>query len=114
MRILADENMSAHVVARLRVGGHDVRWAKETDPSETDNNLLALAIRQRRTLVTYDTDFGELVNRHYMTAPYGVVQFRVHDHVPSEVEWEFVFNTINIWDRWPPGVWTIQIRHRLT
>lgn len=107
MRILADENMSAHVVARLREVGHDVRWAKETDPSEADTNLLALAIRQRRTLVTYDTDFGELVHRHYTTAPYGVIQFRVHDHVPSDVEREFVFNTIR-----PPGVWTIQIRHR--
>ena len=47
-----------------------------------------------------------------MTAPYGVVQFRVHDHVPSDVEREFVFNTINMWEHWPPGVWSIQIRHR--
>lgn len=114
MRILADENISGHIVTRLRGVGHDLRWAKESDPSEVDANLLMLANRQRRTLITYDTDFGELVHRHDMTAPYGVIQFRIHKKVPGDVEREFVFNTVNMWDRWPPGVWNIQIRHRPT
>ena len=50
MRILADENISGHIVTRLRGVGHDLRWAKESDPSEADANLLMLANRQRRTL----------------------------------------------------------------
>jgi hypothetical protein len=48
--------MSAHVVARLRGVGHDVRWAKETDPSEADTNLLALAIHHVGTLAARSMD----------------------------------------------------------
>ncbi|MDE2829412.1 MAG: DUF5615 family PIN-like protein [Gemmatimonadota bacterium] len=55
MRILADENISEQVVVRLRVAGQDVRWTKETDRGEEDPNLLELATRERRALITIDT-----------------------------------------------------------
>ena len=41
--------------------GHDVLSALETDPRATDEELLALAMEERRVLVTEDKDFGELV-----------------------------------------------------
>jgi predicted nuclease of predicted toxin-antitoxin system len=41
--------------------GHDVLSASETDPRATDEELLALAMEERRVLVTEDKDFGELV-----------------------------------------------------
>ncbi|MXX12903.1 MAG: hypothetical protein F4Z86_05550, partial [Gemmatimonadetes bacterium] len=72
MRILADENISEQVVVRLRAAGQDVRWTKETDRGEADPNLLELATRERRTLITYDKDFGDLVHRDGMSAPHGV------------------------------------------
>ena len=58
MRILADENILDQVVIRLRAAGHDVRWAMETDRGEADPNLLELATRERRALITYDKDVG--------------------------------------------------------
>ena len=75
MRILADENILNQVVIRLRAAGYDVRWAKESDRGEADPNLLELATRERRMLITYDKDFGDLVHRDGMPAPHGVILF---------------------------------------
>ena len=41
--------------------GHDVLSALEKNPRATDEELLALAMEERRILVTEDKDFGELV-----------------------------------------------------
>ena len=112
MRILADENISEQVVVRLRAAGQDVRWTKETDRGEADPNLLELATRERRTLITYDKDFGALVNRDGMSAPHGVILFRIHSDVPDSVKTAFVANSVMAWDSLPSGIWTIQIRHQ--
>ena len=61
--ILADENIVAAVVARLRADGWDVVWIAEVSPSLDDVDVLTLAFRDRRVLVTDDKDFGELVVR---------------------------------------------------
>jgi len=45
----------------LAAKGHDVLSALERNPRATDEELLALAMEERRTLVTEDKDFGELV-----------------------------------------------------
>lgn len=112
MRILADENISEQVVVRLRAAGQDVRWTKETDRGEADPNLLELATRERRTLITYDKDFGALLNRDGMSAPHGVILFRIHSDVPDSVKTEFVASSVMAWDSLPSGIWTIQIRHQ--
>jgi predicted nuclease of predicted toxin-antitoxin system len=41
-----------------------VRLISESAPSLRDPDVLALAVRERRILVTNDSDFGELVFRH--------------------------------------------------
>lgn len=41
--------------------GHDVLLALEAFPYASDEELLALANAQRRTIITEDKDFGELV-----------------------------------------------------
>lgn len=63
MRLLADENVSAPVVARLRLAGHDVVAVVERAPASCDEDVLLLAQRERRILITEDRDFGELVVR---------------------------------------------------
>ena len=112
MRILADENISEQVVVRLRAAGQDVRWTKETDRGEADPNLLELATRERRALITYDKDFGDLVHRDGMSAPHGVILLRIHSDVPDSVKAEFVASSVIAWDSLPSGIWTIQIRHQ--
>lgn len=112
MRILADENISEQVIVRLRAAGQDVRWTKETDRGEADPNLLKLATRERRTLITYDKDFGAILNRDGMSAPHGVILFRIHSDVPDSVKAEFVASSVMAWDSLPSGIWTIQIRRQ--
>jgi len=61
--LVADENVEAAIVRRLREDGHDVVWIAESDPGTSDDRVLALAEREDRLLITGDTDFGELVYR---------------------------------------------------
>jgi predicted nuclease of predicted toxin-antitoxin system len=49
------------VVAKLRDSGHDVVYIVDAAPSARDRNILELAKREERLLLTEDKDFGELV-----------------------------------------------------
>ena len=113
MRILADENIDPASVAGLRAADHDVHWAREIYRGTPDANLLEIATADVRLFITYDTDYGELVRLHGAPAPYGVLLFRIHSDVPNEVKAQFVIGSVKAWDEWPPGVWTIQIRHSM-
>lgn len=66
MRILADSNVSRHVVHALRGAGHDVAYAGERETDPGDAALLAEACGQSRILLTKDHDFGELIHRRKM------------------------------------------------
>ena len=119
MRILADENIAGRSISRLRNHGYDVLSVRETYPSEADPDLLELATDEERVLITYDTDFGELIHRDRILAPYGVLLFRLYEHLPGAVKAEFVANSVMAWNSWPnaetrlrSGIWTIQIRHQ--
>ena len=57
---LCDENVPALVVAALVARGLDVRWMATLAPGTQDPDVLALAERDGRVLVTFDKDFGEL------------------------------------------------------
>ena len=63
MRFLADENVSRHVIERLRNSGHDVVSIAETKPSAPDEDVLNAADAGSRILITEDRDFGEMVIR---------------------------------------------------
>lgn len=61
MRFLADENCDAVVVRALRAEGHDVKAVAEVALGATDEAVTALALQERRVLLTEDKDFGQLV-----------------------------------------------------
>lgn len=73
---LCDENMPGPIVEALAARGLDVVWAAALCPGISDHEVLALAERQRRTLITLDKDFGELATKR---APggHGVVLLRL-------------------------------------
>jgi hypothetical protein len=77
MRFLADESMPGPAVAALRAHGHDVLWVRESKPGASDAVVLELAQRDRRVLVTADTDFGELAFHSGLPAECGVVLVRL-------------------------------------
>jgi predicted nuclease of predicted toxin-antitoxin system len=63
MRFLADENFPKRSVVMLRTFDHDVVSVAEWARGSTDRTVLAEAYRDRRVLLTFDRDFGELVFR---------------------------------------------------
>ncbi len=61
MNILLDTCVWGGVRLELKNAGHDVVWAGDWDQDPGDEDILALAYREKRILVTLDKDFGELV-----------------------------------------------------
>lgn len=77
LNILADENFSLDAVEALRDAGYDVTWIRSISPGINDETVLALAEEERRILVTFDKDFGELAFKYGVSASCGIVLFRV-------------------------------------
>jgi predicted nuclease of predicted toxin-antitoxin system len=84
-RYLANENFPAEIVRWLRTNGHDVVHAAESHVAEDDRELLALAQREARIVLTFDQDFGELVFHQREPAIAGVVLFRMRRQTPEVV-----------------------------
>lgn len=61
MKLLADHNVEAVIIERLRAAGHDVLAVVEALPPEApDDEILAHAKTEDRALITNDKDFGDL------------------------------------------------------
>jgi predicted nuclease of predicted toxin-antitoxin system len=84
MRFLADENVPAASVRRLRAEGHDVASASEDAPGARDADVLARAAAEGRVVLTFDRDYGELLYRRAAPAPPGVVYLRFRPAHPEE------------------------------
>ena len=61
MRFLIDRCAGTLVAEWFRSQGHDVVESRERGPDPGDRILLEWAARESRSLVTIDTDFGQLV-----------------------------------------------------
>jgi predicted nuclease of predicted toxin-antitoxin system len=76
MRWLADECVAAPLVALLRSDGHDVLSVAEVAAGLSDVDVVALALQEKRLLLTEDKDFGDLVFRRERAVP-GLVLMRI-------------------------------------
>ena len=82
VRWLVNENFPAPSVAVMRASGHDVLSIAESHSGDDDVEILALARKEGRWLMTFDQDYGELLfARHY--APPPAVIFAAGAIVPS-------------------------------
>jgi predicted nuclease of predicted toxin-antitoxin system len=77
MRFLADENFPGIAVAALIDAGHDVVWIRTAAPGLSDLEIIAWAARDRRTLLTFDKDFGQVTRETMLPASSGVILFRM-------------------------------------
>lgn len=77
MKFLLDANVRQSVGKFLQAAGHDVRYLSNTDDRGLpDNDVLTLAVREQRILLTNDRDFGTLV--YQQKRPHkGVLFFRL-------------------------------------
>ena len=77
MRFLANENFPGDAVAALREAGYDVTWIRTDAPGAPDTEVLAIAQREKRVLITFDKGFGELAFRSHLPASSGIILFRI-------------------------------------
>lgn len=84
MRFLANENFPAAAVAALRAAGNDVEWVGAIASGATDSGVLAWAVRERRVIITFDKDFGELARMSALPAECGIVLFRIPMPSPTD------------------------------
>ena len=61
-RFLADESCDCAVVRALTSRGHEVLLVAELSPRADDEQVIGLALREERVLLTEDKDFGQLVH----------------------------------------------------
>jgi predicted nuclease of predicted toxin-antitoxin system len=76
--LLLDENLPRSAVDALVRANHDVLHMAQAEPSADDRLVLAMARSMARVLVTFDSDFGDLVYRHGEPAPPGILYLRLH------------------------------------
>jgi predicted nuclease of predicted toxin-antitoxin system len=77
MLLLADENFPGPAVTALLAAGYDLTWIRTIDPRAKDPSVLAWAVRERRVLLTFDKDFGDLAWNYRLPADCGIVLFRI-------------------------------------
>jgi predicted nuclease of predicted toxin-antitoxin system len=88
MKILANENIPLGLVRLLREVGHDVVSISECSPGISDTDVLNIARREVRVLLTFDRDYGELIYLKHLPCPASVMYLRF---VPSSPDDAFTF-----------------------
>ena len=84
MRWLANENFPGASIRLLRTGGHDVAAIIEDAPGSEDTGVLARGASERRIILTYDRDYGELIFHRRLASPAGLLYFRYEPPTPEE------------------------------
>ncbi len=84
-KFLANENVPGEVVEAARQAGHDLAWICELTPGIDDNAVLAASLAEKRVLLTFDKDFGEMAFRQGKAATCGVILLRPRLREPDYV-----------------------------
>ncbi|HEY4587580.1 MAG TPA: DUF5615 family PIN-like protein [Thermoanaerobaculia bacterium] len=85
MRFLADVGISRSTAAELRLREHDVVHLSEVGLHHLpDEEILRLARREQRVILTFDLDFGDLLAAGAFSLP-SVIIFRLQDQTPASV-----------------------------
>lgn len=83
-RLLLNENFPAPSAVLLREAGFDILAIAESSAGMKDADVLALAVREDRWLITFDRDYGELLFARHYPAPPAVILLRVESYRPEE------------------------------
>jgi len=81
VNFVADEDVDAPIVERLRQAGHQIWYVAEMAAGTTDDMVLEIAHKQKALLMTADKGFGELVFRQQLITT-GVILVRLAGLTP--------------------------------
>ncbi len=77
MRFLLDENIGKTLATLLIANGYDVLRVAKFARGSSDKDVIALARKDNRILVTYDSDFGELIFVDNISPPVAIIYLRI-------------------------------------
>ncbi|MCZ7673573.1 MAG: DUF5615 family PIN-like protein [Chloroflexi bacterium] len=84
MHFLANENFPLASINKLRSANYDVIAVIEMMPGAIDKQVLTLAHQETRIILTFDRDYGELLFKHKLPKPAGVIFLRFVPLTPEE------------------------------
>jgi len=85
MTFLANENIPSKSISMLRDNGHHVISIAEEMRGAKDKQVLEKAHLEQLIILTYDSDYGELIYKNQQRVPLGVVYFRLRPQTPELV-----------------------------
>jgi predicted nuclease of predicted toxin-antitoxin system len=83
MRFLANENFPFPSMKILRTLGFEVKHIGEDNFGISDEEVLKMAVAEKRIILTFDSDYGELIFKYKMEPPPAVVFFRLKGDNPK-------------------------------
>ena len=83
-KLLANENIPIEAVEALKRKGVDIVSVIEFSPGLSDREVLDLANREDRILMTFDKDFGELIVREKIKVK-GLILLRFTPKSPKQI-----------------------------
>jgi predicted nuclease of predicted toxin-antitoxin system len=79
LKFLLDVNIGTTISRGLQNVGHDVVRAALSYPTWSDKDLLALAVNEKRIVITEDSDFTDLIFSFEVPAPPSLIYIRRED-----------------------------------
>lgn len=86
---LANENFPFPSIIILRNAGYGVQSIQQDYSGISDFEVIEIAINQNQIILTYDKDYGEIINRYAILNPPPIIFFREKGNNPI-----FAGNTI--------------------
>lgn len=83
MRFLANENIPRISIVLIRDAGYDIVSIGDGFAGISDPEVIAFANEEERTIITFDSDYGELIFKHGLKVDQGVIYLRVPTHRPQ-------------------------------
>lgn len=84
MKFLANENFPLAAVKFIESKSHDIKFIGWDFTGITDEEVMDLAIKENRTILTFDKDYGELIFKYNHKPTAGVIFLRLQSYTPDE------------------------------
>lgn len=84
MKLLANENFPIKSILYLKRNGFDIISIGTDNPSIQDHAVMTIAIKEQRTILTFDRDYGELIFKYNYKPQRGVIYLRLDEYEADE------------------------------
>jgi len=85
MKLLADENVPLSIIRAGEEDGYDIRCIRLDAPGISDIEVMRYAHKDKRVILTFDLDFGELAVKDRVYPSAGIILLRLHQMNPHQM-----------------------------